>query len=380
MMTNTDKMVRELLDDAEAQRMFLQVGDDSIADVLNRRVRRGQLFSPHQGVFTRYSYWEKLNPVQRHLHLVETLARIHPEWIFCGPTAALLHGLYVSYLDLDHVHVLGGCTRTVGIVRTLNRQDRAATKTPAGHMATPLLTSAFETMRSMPFRRALGIADSALRVLAKPADRIAGDLGRTFRGRQGITHVSGVLEHANPLSENGGESFARAVMIEEGIQLPNLQVAYNLPHFESKYRVDFDWGIYRHGRFVHVVGELDGYAKMHDPEMTCGMKPPEVMRLERNRESRLTALGIEVARFTFDDCVKVEPLLHTLRGFGIPQANGHLPDVAGGDGAGRRGDVDRHGLLLGRGGVLGSGERGGSHGHCGSHERAGSDFWSGRGL
>lgn len=63
-------------------------------------------------IYTRVAFWRKLGPKERLVHIVRALAEIHPDWIFTGTTAAVLHGLYVSYDDIEEggkpqIHVQG---------------------------------------------------------------------------------------------------------------------------------------------------------------------------------------------------------------------------------------------------------------------------------
>lgn len=129
-----------------------------------------------------------------------------------------------------------------------------------------------------------------------------------------------VLSFANPLSENGGESYARAVMIEEGFQVPTLQVELPDPISPSgTYRVDFLW---RLPDGSYVAGEFDGLRKYNDPRYRGGRSANEVLIAERERESHLNALGLPVMRFKFADVLDRRRFVRLLEQFGIPRVSG----------------------------------------------------------
>lgn len=125
-----------------------------------------------------------------------------------------------------------------------------------------------------------------------------------------------LLRYTDARSENGGESFARAVMIENGFSVPQLQVPFTDPLTGKQFRVDFLWRT-ADGRII--VGELDGTAKYVDPQMTDRKSIQETVQAEREREQALFRAGVtEIVRFTFDDAVRQKPLIAKLRRAGVP--------------------------------------------------------------
>lgn len=124
------------------------------------------------------------------------------------------------------------------------------------------------------------------------------------------------MRFADGNSENGGESFARGVMIEEGFLPPRLQVEIPDPVEPGRmYRVDYLWetdgGV--------IVGELDGRDKLADPALRKGKSMADVLRDERTRESRLTATGAKVMRFSFKDVLDRKRFVRMLEAFGVPR-------------------------------------------------------------
>lgn len=215
--------------------------------------------------------------------------------------------------------MIAGSSQRSGCVRYIHHDD-VKHEMLNGVRVTALDETAFESMRAVPFHRALGIADSYLRISGRSRDESIGFISRLKYRRRGVRHVKEVLSHADARSENGGESYARAVMIEEGVELPELQVEYRIPGpAPVVYRVDFDWTHSTRCK-MRAVGELDGIEKIRSPDMLKGRTPEEVLREERNRESELMNIGLKVVRFTFDDCKMTEPLLRKLSSAGIPGA------------------------------------------------------------
>ena len=109
---------------------------------------------------------------------------------------------------------------------------------------------------------------------------------------------------------------ARAIMIEHGFMLPELQVLIENPDNPGHpWRCDFFWEL---PDGTIVVGELDGGEKYVNPAMTHGRDVLQVMRDERLRESGMTLAVDRVMRFTFSDVVNEARLVALLERFGIP--------------------------------------------------------------
>src|SRR5436190_23311094 len=76
--------------------------------------------------------------------------------------------------------------------------------------------------------------------------------------------------------ETPGESVSRFMFVEEGVEMPELQVWIDMPDGGPSARVDFLW------RKRGVIGEFDGKIKYDDP--------PEAWP-EKKRHERLENLG-----------------------------------------------------------------------------------------
>lgn len=64
---------------------------------IRRRVKTGAVLRVFRGLYAEPAYWESLDPHEQVRHIVRALAIQHPDWVFCGPTAAIMHGLDCSY-------------------------------------------------------------------------------------------------------------------------------------------------------------------------------------------------------------------------------------------------------------------------------------------
>lgn len=283
------------------------------------RIRR-----PFRGMYARCETWDALDPRQRHLHIMSTLASKHPAWTFCGPSAALLHGLAVSNDSLSKIHVAqDGLRRTSSASLAWDWADPRDPIEIHGIQATSLAQTSFDCMRTMSFGNALAIADSALRISRHDRSWLQSAIGMQKDGFHGARHARQAASFADGRAESGGESIARATMIQHGFMLPELQVVIRDPISGQQRRVDFFWEL-PGGR--RVIGELDGRQKYVDPAMTNGRDAIGILADERLRESRLT-LNAPVMRFSYRDVVadNGRRLARIMDAFGIPRTRDYDP-------------------------------------------------------
>lgn len=318
--------LRQRLMEAHGKGHCLVATSPSDARRLRKALQRGDLVSPARGVYALPDVWDKLKPRPREWQKLQALAMLHPNWVFAHTSAAVLHGLYVSNRLLGPVHITiernSWSRSTASVVRHIVEKD---TPVHIGHaMTTSLTRTAFDCLRTYDFRCALAIADSTLR-FGNIQQNVLIDAFGTFDGRNaGAWRATQIAKWANPLSENGGESIARAVMIEEGFRVPELQVLIpSATDPNDEYRVDFFWGL----RSGDVAGELDGREKYRNPEMTGGRDVVDVLADERLRESRLTGTNVKVLRFSYGQVMKPKEFHHLLLSYGVPDGYA-VPDVA----------------------------------------------------
>lgn len=82
------------------------------------------------------------------------------------------------------------------------------------------------------------------------------------------------------------------------------------------YRVDMLWE-FNDGRCV--IGEVDGARKYKDADCLKGKTTQDVLIEERQRESRLTALGMSVMRILVRQIFEPGYMESLLEAFGIPR-------------------------------------------------------------
>lgn len=330
MSEKVDRELRELFDAAGTAGACVLAPSHRLRVALRRRMGEdGTIVSPARGLYAEREAWERLDPTERSLSIMRGLQKLHPDWVFCGPSAALAFGADVSYALQRPFHVLApGASwpaRTNALCYhavELGSYPGERPVTRAGIRVTPLPRTVLDCLRWMSFREGMVVADHALRARAGRRE----SLERYFRERAGTCHgVARALETlaaADGRAESGGESIARAVMIEQGFAMPQLQVEVPDPlHPGRSFRVDFVW-VRADGRVI--VGECDGKRKLFDPEMTRGRSPEEVLLDQREREGLLTAYDVSIVRFTYGEAAGVEGLVRKLELHGVPRANSPL--------------------------------------------------------
>ena len=319
MSTKRGRVAAELLNQAEAKHMCVAPTTSSQQQAMRRAFKRGDVVEPAAGVYARLAYWEALDDEQRAWHKILALAQIHPEWVFAGPTAGLIHGLSIGYQDLSRICVATSrkthARPSQGISRIVVTGDSPVMR---HHLkVTSFLRTVYDCTREATFGQALAVMDSALRIKQMTPERLINNLRITCGHRRDIQRVLEVAGLGDGKSESGGESIARAAMMHIGVPLPALQVEVVDPvDGESVYRVDFEWKLPDGTR---VYGELDGAEKYTNPTMTNGKSVTEVLLDERRREAHIT-LGshpIRVLRVSMRDVMDVGVFEKTLARYGI---------------------------------------------------------------
>ena len=283
------------------------------------------LYVPVPGLYVRRPHWASLSPVDRVLYLVRGLAVRHPNWVFCSLSAAVVHGLFVSYQDLVadgkiQLFVLGRAHRRTYEGCTVRfcafRRDCRTTDDLGGVLVTDAMTTAIECACRLPFPRALAIMDPLLRVHGETCESVLRTIGGCGLDGHGIRTARRAARYADARSANGGESIARGIMIEEGFATPDLQVPVVDDIDGSEYYVDFMW---RTAGGTTIYGEFDGSEKLESEEVRHGKTIAQTVRAERLRESRLTLGGAKVVRFTPDTLKDRAEFRRLLRAYGVPR-------------------------------------------------------------
>lgn len=270
-------------------------------------------------MYARSSYWAVLSKPQRLLHIMRTMQGLHPDWVFCHESAAVAFGLSVSYERLGAVHVA-----------TSRSSRNASSKDVRWHVVsddefvvvqglrvTTLERTVLDCMRTAGFGQALAVADSALRVSGRSSSCFVSRFRRIGGNLAGATHAARTMHYADALSESGGESIARAAMIQQGFALPELQVALPQPLDPRRsFRIDFLWTRVDGGK---VIGEFDGMQKYEDETMLRGRSSLRALADEQHREAQLTLYGMPIVRFSYKDVANTSRFVELLDRYGIPR-------------------------------------------------------------
>ena len=311
--------ITRLFNDAQLRGTCVVPRSNVEACALSRRLAKGEVVRPVRGVYARSAYWKQLTPVEKTRHVVRALAARHPDWIFAGPTAAIMLGLECSYRQCTPIVVATRPNvrprKQPGIAFLRTRQEDPIIA--SGIRVTPLACTLVDCSTTMPFRYALTPVESALRNKwvdkAELQEYLSGIPYLHNRGQ-----AMRIMLMASGLSENGGESEAKAVLSEIGFPVHSQQHVFRcLDHPSQSHRVDFLWRR-QDGRLV--VGEFDGIRKYVDPEMTGGRTVREVVDEERERQRCLERQNVAtIVRLYYQDLDSPVTLARHLADSGVPQ-------------------------------------------------------------
>ncbi len=308
------------------QRLCTMPETQSDAHRLREALRAGHVISPFPQLYTPPELWSTISRCQQARYIVRSLAIKHPDWVFADVSAAIVHGLWVSYPLMKTVHIVTSPRAHSRSSRNVSRHQIAHvdTKVIDGVRVTSLERTCFDCLRRLSFRMSLPIADSALRLSSKDVGHFIETFESFNRSAHNYARASDIMAFANGLSESGGESLARAAMIEQGYMLPKLQVEVpNVVDYGASYYVDFCWYL----SSGMIYGEMDGREKYTNPEMTHGRDSVDVLADERLRESRISINGVKILRFGYRDIAQVSRFRYLLDVFGVPSGY-EVPEVA----------------------------------------------------
>lgn len=270
------------------------------------------------GLYARPDYWSELKFRQRYLHRVRALAQKHPDWTFCSYTAAVIYGLSVSHANLKHIHIAAAPAQstTPGSQVIRHRYARQTRAIQMDIAVTDIDQTIADCLVDASFVEGLIIADSALHERLLSKEHLVEMVDKLGLNRRGVVTARRVARCADGLSESGGESKARALMIERGWQTPELQVELFDPVEPGRpYRVDYLWRV---GDRL-IIGEFDGFVK--NEKAAEEGKLAKAQFDERQRESRLSLLdNCKIVRLCWDDLRDSAKLDRKLKVAGVPRA------------------------------------------------------------
>ncbi|PLS27654.1 CTP synthase [Bifidobacterium parmae] len=294
---------------------------DTEFKAIQRRMRSGAIVKPFRGLYAQTDYWNALDRYERIRHIVRALAKRHPDWVFSGPTAAVMHRLDCSYRLAWPLHVVGSPDAHY---RNTSRLRRYVISDPEvveleGVKVTGLLRTLFDCAATLDLRYSLAPIDSSVRsgfvdkdvLLAYPSSVKYSSHRRT---------VMRAFDLADARSENGGESSARGMLHDMGCPPDDIQVEFPcLDYPNRRHRVDFLWRISRDGTSDdgQVALEFDGTRKYVDPDMTSGRAIREVVDDERRRQQCLERQGLSVVRMHANELDAPWRVIHELEEQGV---------------------------------------------------------------
>lgn len=318
MSATVEEKINNEFNNAEARTACVFATDSRRSRAFRRRVAKGEAIEPLRGMFVRAPTWNSLSIDQRYRYVLCTASNEHPGAVFCYESAAFLYGICVPHNSYGTIKLATSRkknARSTGFVNYRVVEGDEPRRVERFKVTSPLRT-VFDCTRSMAFEDGLAVADSALRLRLIDEEQLDAYV-RGKAGYKGVGAARKVVKYANGKAENGGESVARAAIIELGFAIPQLQKEFTDPLDGSTYRVDFLWNTEDGGL---IIGELDGNQKYNDPAFMNGKDVTGVLRAERQRESRLTASGARVCRFSPSDVGNRPYFAKILEAFGVPRA------------------------------------------------------------
>jgi predicted transcriptional regulator of viral defense system len=251
--------------------------------VVRTGVQRGDLVRVRAGAYIEgplpVAGWEA-REVMALAHIAAVMRQLSAPVVVSHESAALLHGCWVPGLD-GATHVLqrtmpsqpGSRDIARSHTRHLPPEDVVEIN---GLPVTSLERTITDCALALPSRRALAIADSGMRVLARPdrfsrgasEARIEALRGRlserlaAHRGARGVVGARAVVAHADPFSESPGETDVRWIAVSRGLPRPVAQLQVDTD--EGTFFLDLGWLVDDDGagRPVRLIAaEFDGAGK-----------------------------------------------------------------------------------------------------------------------
>lgn len=251
-------------------------------------------------------------------HAVAVTGTLGCHHVLSHQTAALIHGCWVGRLDGD-THITQTTKPRDNDVLDLRRHvaewDDADVIMIGGLRVTSLMRTIVDCARFLPARDGLAVADSGLRLLARPDrfDRDASEIRledqrRTLeerlapkKGWRGIVRARAVLAAADGFAESAGESGLRWVALSRGLPRPICQ--FPVETERGRFFLDFAWpqgtGGHAFPDGVRTLGEeYDGRAKYGNGTST---RPNDALFEEKRREDALWTMGVRLRRRVAED-------------------------------------------------------------------------------
>lgn len=280
-----------------------------------RALRAGDLVRLRRGAAVGADHWRGLKPDDRYRVVVEAVAAAQRDAVLSHWSAAVVWGLPMVGRRDERVHLVQG--------PAAGGRSRRDVVRHATHVAVPTtivddlrVTSAARTVIDLArlggFVAGVAAGDAALRSGTATRADLEAEVEAAGKGR-GARAARAVATFADRRAESPGESLSRCRMHELGLPAPELQHELrDRGRFVA--RLDFWWP--EHG----VVGEFDGRSKYGIDVDT--IDPAAALWREKLREDAIRALGLSVARWTWQDAWTATPMAARLRASGIRPGSG----------------------------------------------------------
>lgn len=275
-----------------------------VDDEIRRRRRRGQWATLQRGAYLVAP--TPLSRRPRHVLAVRaTVAGLRQPAVVSHGSAAALYGLPLWGLPLGQVHVTRRPpARSADENRLRSHAARLGEDDVVLHdgmAVTSVARTVVDVARTVPFAAALVVADAALaQRVTTPAELMT--VLDACAGTPGTRSARRVLLAADARSESVGKSRSRALMIDAGVPLPDLQLDVRRPDGRLVGRSDFGW------RQERLLGEFDGRVK-YGRLLRPGQEPGDAVFEETRREDALRDEGWNVVRWVWDDLAVPEALV-----------------------------------------------------------------------
>ncbi|MBT2248058.1 type IV toxin-antitoxin system AbiEi family antitoxin domain-containing protein [Arthrobacter sp. BHU FT2] len=289
-------------------------------DELSRRVRSGVLARIRHGVYTDGQAWRNLKAWEQYRLRVQAAAETFQKpTVFCRhssasvwgiPSIGASHPVQALTFKNDGGRSRAGVSRHFAALAGLNIVSRE------GLLVTDRIRTVLDLAASIPFTDAVAPMDHVLRpdrsrhLPALTTAELEAGIGSNYSAAAG-RRIQAVIGFADPASGSAGESLSRALIHVAGFEAPVLQqpvhdAAGNLIGY-----ADFYW------KDAKVVGEFDGEEKYVKPEYLKGRSASQAVVLEKNRENRIRATGLNVVRWDWADLMAPGTLEGKLAAAGV---------------------------------------------------------------
>lgn len=222
--------IQTIIDQAAKEKRCFYGSTHSQRRAMLNLARDGELKRTYCNTYMTAHQWDGLVPPGRMLYTARSLGERHERRVFAGHIAVAAHKLDHPWRIHDNTVVIAAsCSPTVRPSSRLRRiyAPRVISCTKSGIAVTTIERTLIDCALTYSLQDVLSMFDSALRLeltikdaILQECDSLRRDAGRVLRALH--------YDYADARSENGGEFECRAVIIEAGFMVPELQVEFNI--------------------------------------------------------------------------------------------------------------------------------------------------------